>query len=155
VPPGRLIDCKVLATDVDSGALDRARAASYGPGDRAAVAAHPTGQRWFEPTADGGVQPTAELRRMVFVRSLNLMGDWPMSGPIDVIFCRNVAIYFSPETQRRLYGRMAGVLAPGGVLITGHSESMPRNLEQFEAVGQTIYRVVDRPGTNQRAQEKV
>jgi len=71
---------------------------------------------------------------------LNLLEDWPMSGPFDVIFCRNVVIYFDKPTQRRLFDRYAELLKPDGWLFVGHSESITSVTSRFNLVGRTIYR---------------
>ena len=75
---------------------------------------------------------------MIF-RYLNLMQDWPIKGPLDFIFCRNVMIYFDKPTQRRLINRFYDLLAPGGVLFTGHSESLTGIEHKFKYVQPTIY----------------
>ena len=63
-----------------------------------------------------------------------------MSGPFDVIFCRNVVIYFDKPTQRRLFDRYADMLRPDGWLFIGHSESLLNVTDRFEPVGRTVYR---------------
>jgi chemotaxis protein methyltransferase CheR len=65
-----------------------------------------------------------------------------MRGPFDVIFCRNVVIYFDKATQRTLFERMAALQQPGDILYLGHSESLYRVSEKYELVGRTIYRRV-------------
>ncbi|MGH1488074.1 MAG: CheR family methyltransferase [Acidimicrobiales bacterium] len=131
-------DCKILATDIDSEALARGEAGLYSaqdvPDDLGSQ------RRWFNPTSSGGYQMDKALQEMLFFRQLNLMGPWPMSGKIDVIFCRNVVIYFSVETQRRLFSRFAEIIAPDGYLFIGHSESMLHSADLFTMVGRTIYR---------------
>ncbi|OMH32212.1 protein-glutamate O-methyltransferase CheR [Motiliproteus sp. MSK22-1] len=82
-----------------------------------------------------------ELRSMVQFTPLNLMGPWPMKGPFDIIFCRNVMIYFNKETQKKLVNRMADLLIPQGHLFIGHSETLHNTTDRFQAVGQTIYRL--------------
>jgi chemotaxis protein methyltransferase CheR len=63
-----------------------------------------------------------------------------MRGPFDIIFCRNVVIYFDKETQRRLFDRYADMLAPHGYLYIGHSETLFKISDRFKPVGGTIYR---------------
>ena len=70
----------------------------------------------------------------------NLMQEWPVRGPFDLIFCRNVVIYFDKPTQRKLFARFAEKIAPRGYLIIGHSETLYNVSEEFELVGRTIYR---------------
>lgn len=139
-------DWKVLATDIDSNVVDRAQAGVYGaneiPGFEQAEM-----RRWFQradgTALDGGprVQVNEALRRAMYFRVLNLFHPWPMQGPIDVIFCRNVVIYFSKEDRRALFNRFAQIMAPDGYLFIGHSESMLDGTDQFEPVGRTIYRL--------------
>jgi len=79
------------------------------------------------------------LRSVVIFRYLNLVQDWPVKGPVDFIFCRNVMIYFDKSTQNRLINRFYDLLAPGGVLFTGHSESLTGIEHKFRYVQPTIY----------------
>lgn len=134
-------DCKILATDIDSSVVARAEVGVY---DRREVASRVDRQhrRWFDPV-DGSkdqVRVGPLLRTMIHFRLLNLLQPWPMSGPLDVIFCRNVVIYFSPETQHHLLRRFAELLAPDGFLFLGHSESAMHSPDLFEPLGRTIYR---------------
>ena len=64
---------------------------------------------------------------------------WPMKGPFDAVFCRNVAIYFDKPTQGTLFGRLGRMIAPGGFLYIGHSENLGAGGEAFRLVGKTIY----------------
>ncbi len=134
-------DCKILATDIDSNVVARASAGVYAPRELAGVAAEH--RRWFRSTGHGdppAMQISTELQETIYFRVLNLMEPWPMRGPLDVIFCRNVIIYFAAATQQRLIERFAELLAPGGFLVIGHSESILHAAEHFEPLGQTIYR---------------
>jgi chemotaxis protein methyltransferase CheR len=82
---------------------------------------------------------TEPIRRHVHFACLNLMGEWPMSGPFDVIFCRNVMIYFDKPTQERLVHRFWKLLRPGGHLFVGHSESLAGSPHKFHYVQPAIY----------------
>ena len=76
---------------------------------------------------------------MVSIGKLNLMGEWPMRGPFDAIFCRNVMIYFEERIRNWLASRFSALLRPGGYLLVGHSESL-RNPDGLDFVRPTIYR---------------
>jgi len=132
---------KVLATDISNRVLQRARAATY---ESSQVEDVPANFRrgHFEPMSGDRdslrvVQPTRDL--VQFAR-LNLMGEWPMKGPFDVIFCRNVMIYFDKPTQERLVNRYAALLAPGGYLFVGHSESLSGLRHELSYVQPATYR---------------
>jgi chemotaxis protein methyltransferase CheR len=79
------------------------------------------------------------IRDAVIYRYLNLVQDWPIRGPIDFIFCRNVMIYFDKPTQQRLVNRFWDILDSGGLLFTGHSESLTGIAHKFDYVEPTIY----------------
>ena len=85
---------------------------------------------------------TDGLKERIAFRPLNLLGPWPMRGPFDVIFCRNVVIYFEKPVQRTLFERFADILTPGGYLFIGHSETLFRVTDRFESLGRTIYRKI-------------
>jgi chemotaxis protein methyltransferase CheR len=91
----------------------------------------------------GRVRVDPALRELISFKQLNLMHEWPMRGPFDVIFCRNVVIYFDKPTQRALFERMAGLQRPGDLLFLGHSESLYRVTERYELLGHTMYRRVE------------
>ncbi len=142
IPANSLADVAILATDIDTNVLAHAEAGVY---DAARVESMPRArlQQWFRrgrgDNADR-VRVVPELQQLIRFRQLNLMQDWPVKGPLDLIFCRNVVIYFDKPTQRRLFARFAEKLAPRGYLIIGHSETLYNVSETFELVGRTIYR---------------
>ena len=80
-----------------------------------------------------------DLKNMITFKPLNLMHEWPMKGPFDVIFCRNVVIYFNKQTQKTLFARIAQKMSSGSNLILGHSESLLNVNDEFSLLGKTIY----------------
>jgi len=134
-------DIKILATDISTHVLGIARTGFYG---KERLEALPGGyrQRFFRPCVvdgDKGFVVAPELRQMIRFNHLNLMEDWPFTGPFEFIFCRNVMIYFDKPTQQRLVNRFWDILTPGGVLFTGHSESLTGIEHKFQYVRPTIY----------------
>lgn len=135
-------DVKLLATDLDTNVLETARAGIYAA-DRVRTVSRERLRRFFRRGVGanaGRVQVVAELPRLIAFNQLNLMETWPMRGPIDVIFCRNVVIYFDKPTQARLFERFADLLSDDGRLFVGHSETLNKVTDRFELVGQTMYR---------------
>ena len=136
-------DLVMLASDISTTALAGARAATY---PRAALEALPEGlRRAWCLAVEGGSEPQLAIdpavTAMVRLRILNLLGDWPMRGRFDVIFCRNVMIYFDSPTKDRLVERFARQLQPGGYLYIGHSERVSGAATGLlDPVGPTIYR---------------
>jgi chemotaxis protein methyltransferase CheR len=132
-----------LASDISVNALAGARAASY-PASALEALPDPLRRSWCVPDQHGSEPRLAidpAVQAMVRFRELNLMGDWPMQRPFDVIFCRNVMIYFDMPTKERLVERFARQLVPGGYLYIGHSERVSGPASALlEPVGPTIYR---------------
>jgi chemotaxis protein methyltransferase CheR len=133
-------DIRILATDIDTNVLSHARSGRYSM-ERLERMESERLLRWFERTPDGEQFVVRdELKRLITFKALNLMDEWPMRGPIDVIFCRNVVIYFDRETQRQIVARMAALQRPDDHLILGHSESLLQVSKQYRLVGDTIHR---------------
>lgn len=120
-PDAGLRDARILATDIDEQILNRAIIGDYDPRQLGGLS---PAQRSLLFGAPGSTRIRDELRQFIRFRQLNLNGEWPMRGPFDAIFCRNVAIYFPRERQERLWQRCADLLAPGGWLLLGHSERL-------------------------------
>jgi len=134
-------DIKVLATDISTSMLEIAKTGIY---DKGKVEPVPSLQRqkYLVPHRSKGqkvFEVSNVLRDAVIFRYLNLMNDWPIKGPLDFIFCRNVMIYFDKSTQSRLINRFWDLLDTGGVLFTGHSESLTGIEHKFKYVQPTIY----------------
>ncbi len=88
----------------------------------------------------GMVRAKPELRRAIDFMSVNLIrDDWPFKEPFDVVFCRNVMIYFDAPTQRRVLERIHRVLKPGGMLFVGHAENFSESKDLFTLRGKTVY----------------
>jgi len=144
MPSGARWDLKILATDIDSDVVAAAQAGIY-PVDRLTSVPQAQLHRCFRKGigANAGqalVQP--DIARLVSFRALNLLQKWPMSGPFDIIFCRNVMIYFDQAMRERIVQRFAAMLVPEGYLCLGHSESIHAAPGPFRLVGKTIYRRV-------------
>jgi chemotaxis protein methyltransferase CheR len=131
-------DARILATDIDTDVL---QVASEGRYDADMLEQIPPAMRRHVSTlADGDIEMSREMKSLIAFKPLNLVGQWPMKGPFDAIFCRNVAIYFTPETQNGVFARMHGLVGKGGHLYIGHSETLSPLADRFELIGQTIYR---------------
>lgn len=130
-------DFKILATDIDTAVIAKASMGVYPENEMSGLSAERA--RLFERGGDGAIRIPAAARELVSFKPLNLIGAWPMKGPFDAIFCRNVAIYFDKTTQGQVFGRFAKMLAPEGFLYIGHSENLGSGGEGFRLVGKTIY----------------
>lgn len=134
------LDFKILATDIDTDILTRAEAGLYPVElfERLPADVKPL-MRLEGAPGRGEARVAEELRRMIAFKQLNLIQSWPMKGPFDVIFCRNVFIYFDTQTKASILDRFVTLLAPGGFLYLGHSESLPQPHANLRLIGRTIY----------------
>ncbi|WP_394065142.1 CheR family methyltransferase [Alcaligenes sp. WGS1538] len=132
----------ILATDIDSDALDKARQGVY-----TLERIEPVPEAWLPRYFQRGVgarkglaRVKPALRQMVEFDEFNLVGSaWPANKSFDVIFCRNTMIYFDREDQTRILERFAAVIKPGGLLFVGHSENFSYLTKAFRLLGQTVY----------------
>ena len=129
-------DFKILATDIDSDVIAFGQQGVY-PLDR--VASLPTERlrSCFQKGTGaeaGKAIVKAQLRAVVTFRVLNLLQPWPMNGPFDVIFCRNVMIYFDEAEQKRLIEKFYRCLNPEGYLLVGHAESLFGLTDKFRMI---------------------
>jgi chemotaxis protein methyltransferase CheR len=134
------LDFRILATDIDTDILARAEAGIY-PAElfeRLPADVKPLLRLEGAPVR-GEVRIADELRRLIAFKRLNLIEKWPMSGPFDVIFCRNVFIYFDTQTKASILDRFVTLLSPGSFLYLGHSESLPQPHPHLRLIGRTIY----------------
>ena len=132
-------DVRILATDIDTEVLRRA---SLGVFSAEAATSVPAKYRKLlsQPVDDDTVAVDRDVCALITFGHLNLMKDWPMRGPFDAIFCRNVMIYFDQPTKTKLVERFTDLLRVGGWLYIGHSESLLGSHPRLKLSGRTIYR---------------
>jgi len=135
-------DVRILATDISPTALKKAKEGTY---SEAVVSPVPPAWRdkYLKPVAGAkgrSYRVSESLRRPIHFGRLNLMEEWPMKGPFDLIFCRNVMIYFDKDTQGRLIRRYWRLLRSGGHLFTGHAESLSGITHDYSPVQPAVYR---------------
>ncbi|MBB3329723.1 chemotaxis protein methyltransferase CheR [Halomonas campaniensis] len=135
-------EARVVGTDIDTEALARARAGIY-PLEQVHKLEEARTRRFFQRGTGrqaGLARVRPDLRAMVELEPLNLLAPgWPLKGPFDAIFCRNVMIYFDKATQARILERFAPLLKPDGLLFAGHSENFSYITKAFRLRGQTVY----------------
>ncbi|MGI4721365.1 MAG: CheR family methyltransferase [Janthinobacterium lividum] len=132
----------VLGSDISARVLERARRGHY-PLERAKLIPTPFLHRYCLKgmgKQDGTLLVTRELRQRVQFAQVNLNAALPRLGPFDVVFLRNVMIYFSKDTKREVVKRIASVLKPGGLLVIGHSESLHDIAGGLQSVAPSLYR---------------
>lgn len=135
-------DARILATDIDSNVLAKAAKGVY-PLDRIKGIPKAQLRRWFmrgKGAQDGLVRLKPEVRSLIDFAQLNLMENWSVDGPVDVIFCRNVIIYFDRDSKVKLIDKYADNVVDRGHLFIGHSESLFKINDRFDLIGNTIYR---------------
>lgn len=145
LPNAAELDFRILATDIDPNMVNDGKAGLYTEEHLESVPA-PLRSKFFTKVSDGGrtkFSVSDDMRKLVQFKELNLIGHWPMKGQFDVIFCRNVVIYFDDPTQEKVWSRFTPMLAPGGTLYIGHSErvSGPAT-SQLRTSGLTTYQKV-------------
>lgn len=136
-------DLKILATDIDPEVIAHAKQGAYVGSLTTGLSEEVIARHFAKSEEHGELKLTANpaLKNLISFKQLNLHANWPMKGKFDVIFCRNVVIYFDEETQTRLYRRFAEILEPGGILMLGHSERLSDSVGSlFENSGVTTYK---------------
>ncbi|WP_070968756.1 protein-glutamate O-methyltransferase [Vibrio sonorensis] len=132
--PGMLPNVSITATDISASMLDMCRAGVY---DNLALGRGLSAERrrtFFEDAGDGRMKIKDNAKRLVNFRPQNLMDSYALLGKFDIIFCRNVLIYFSPDMKSQVLNQMANSLNPGGYLLLGASESLTGLTDRFEMV---------------------
>ena len=139
-PDAARYDIKILATDLSTDMIAKAKRGCYDAHDLDTVA-DDLKRKWFAPAASAGEwEVSQDLRSLISFREHNLMGSWPMRGQFDIIVCRNVVIYFEAETQATLWGRFVAQLRNQGWLYIGHSERISGPATDLvRSCGTTVY----------------
>jgi chemotaxis protein methyltransferase CheR len=139
----------IIATDIDTNVLATAANGVYSI-DRLDKMSPERSRRFFlrgKGEREGMVRVRPELRQLVTYKPLNLLADsWPISGQFDVIFCRNVMIYFDKATQRKILSRFVPLMKPDALLFAGHSENFLYVSESLKLRGKTVYELDDKHG---------
>jgi chemotaxis protein methyltransferase CheR len=148
---------QIIATDIDTNVLTTAENGVY-PIDRLSKMDPGRAKKFFlrgKGEQEGMVRVRPELRKMISFKKLNLLGDsWPVSGPFDVIFCRNVMIYFDKPTQARILSRFVPLMKQDGLLFAGHSENFLYVSESLKLRGKTVYELASHSGASDKAHRK-
>jgi len=131
-------DFRILATDIDTNVVAKAAGGVYPEAELNGLSRERASL--FERAGAGQVQIPLAARELIAFKPLNLMNNpWPMKGPFDAVFCRNVAIYFDKKTQGELFARLGAILVPDGFLYIGHSENLGAGSANFRLLGKTTY----------------
>jgi chemotaxis protein methyltransferase CheR len=134
---------QIVASDIDSQVLQKARAGVYASDRISSMDAGRCEQFFYRGTGgnQGMVKVVPELQKMVQFRQLNLLdAQWSVRGPIDIIFCRNVMIYFDKPTQINILERMINLIPPHGLYVAGHSENFSHASHLVKSAGHTTYK---------------
>ena len=143
MPDAAKHDVLILASDIDPEMIARGEAGTYPAARLADIPAKMRGNA-IETNRSGAELRfgfTESVRKLVRFRQLNLLREWPMRGAFNVIFCRNVMIYFDQQTQDGIWARFARQMSLDSVLYIGHSERIATDTLPFELAGQTAYRL--------------
>jgi chemotaxis protein methyltransferase CheR len=134
---------QILCTDIDTHVLSVAERGVYAA-DTRGLSPEMLKRHFLRGMRDksGYIRAKPELQRLLEFRPFNLMStQWDALGdPFDIVFCRNVMIYFDAPTQRKVLERMHARMRPGGLLFVGHSESFTDSRDIFELRGKTVYK---------------
>ncbi|RXJ72894.1 chemotaxis protein CheR [Veronia nyctiphanis] len=132
--PGLVSDANITATDISSDMLNRCRLGVY---DNLALSrglSEARKKQFFDDAGDGKMKIKDQTKRLINFRQQNLLDNYKLLGKFDIIFCRNVLIYFSPAMKSDVLNRMADSLNPGGYLFLGASESLTGLTDRFDMI---------------------
>lgn len=144
IPDLSKVDVKILATDIDSEVLETATQGVYSLDKIQNVPTHFLQNAFHKGVGShqGEVKIKSEYQDLISFRRLNLMHEWPMHGPFDIIFCRNVIIYFNKQVQKELFSRYAKLQNKGDYMMIGHSENLFKVSDDYKLLEKAIYKRV-------------
>ena len=131
-------DTRILATDISMNVLNKGKAGIY-PEDNIKDLPMPWRARYFNRLPDGSYQVNEKMRREVIFKVFNLMDEFVYKKPFDIIFCRNVMIYFDQDTRNRLVDKFYQASSDGAVLFIGHSEVLDKEVTRYKFIKPSIY----------------
>lgn len=141
------LDIRILATDIDPNILQRGRLGIYSDAQMKGLPDDLRNKYFHRVETDGHgdhYQVSDTLKKLISYKELNLTKRWPLKGPFDVIFCRNVVIYFNEPTAQKVWADFASLLSPGAHLLVGHSERVTGPATAlFDTTGVTTYRRIE------------
>lgn len=145
IPENQGWDIKILATDLDTNVLETASNGIYKQ-DSVTGVTDVRMTRWFmkgRAENSENVKLSRQLRDIITFKQLNLLNSFPFKGPFDIIFCRNVVIYFDKATQKVLFDKFANIHANDSYLFIGHSETLYNVTERYKLIRNTIYKKIN------------
>ena len=134
-------DILILATDIDRNMLNKGQDGVYSFEEVESLP-EKFAKKYIHKSKDEKYNIDPELKKMVRFKPLNLLHEWPFKNMFDVIFCRNVLIYFDNETKESLVDRFSKKILPNGMLYLGHSEARAGDNENLKAVGRSSFQRV-------------
>ncbi|QYK01515.1 CheR family methyltransferase [Shewanella psychrotolerans] len=135
-------DLKILATDLDTNVLNKANTGRYNIDSIANLPIRLQKECFEINPRENSASIVEQCKKLVHFKQLNLLGDWPMKGSFDLIFCRNVLIYFDNPTKAKIIEKFRQLLSDDGHLFIGHSETLHNISQDFTLIGQTIYQPI-------------
>lgn len=132
-------DIKILATDIDRNMLEKGRLGEYSA-DEISNLPEKFSSKYISEGEGGSYSVSPELRKLISFKHLNLLHEWPIKNSFDVIFCRNVLIYFNNETKEKLVDGFSKKLKPSGMLYLGHSEALIQDHADLCSEGRASFR---------------
>lgn len=132
-------DARILATDIDTNMLNRGKEGIYRGSDAESIP--PQLRKKYVSVVGDKAAMDDRLKELISFKYMNFMDKWQVTKKFDVIFCRNVLIYFDRETQTRIVGGFLKLLEPGGTLYLGHSEAMVASFDELVSVGRSAFKL--------------